>query len=81
VQIKLLGKASGKTRILEVSEIDLNKDLLTLLRSLEIPVASSCSGEGICKKCIIQNDWLSCKMTLKEFLTREPDGIIRISYL
>jgi hypothetical protein len=30
---------------------------------------------------VIQNGWLSCELTLEEFLQRSPDGIIEVSYL
>lgn len=79
--IELKGLASGTSRFLEYEESDLETDLLTWLRSKEVTVASSCDGEGICKKCVIQNGWLTCELTLREFLKLQEDGVILISYL
>lgn len=79
--IQIIGGASKRTRELEYSQEELDLDLLTWLRLKKVTVASSCDGDGICKKCTIQNDWLACLVTLKEFLERQPDGKIYISYL
>ncbi len=81
MQVTLIGIASGKSLLLDYSTNDLNKTLLNFLSEKEITVASSCSGHGICKKCSIQQDWLTCELTLKEFLERQPDGKIYIRYL
>ncbi len=79
--IEVRGLASQTSRFLQVSESDLDTDLLTWLRANKVTIASSCDGEGVCKKCNIQNGWLTCEMTLKEFLERQPDGKIEIGYL
>jgi len=76
-----MGLASGKSQSLSYQMEDLQLDMLTWLRSKGITVASSCDGEGVCKKCSIQNGWLTCELTLEEFLKRQPDGKIEISYL
>jgi Na+-transporting NADH:ubiquinone oxidoreductase subunit NqrF len=81
LQITIVGLASQKQTTINVSENDLEKNLLVWLRENQIHIASSCSGEGVCKKCVIQKDWLSCKFTLKTFFEREPSGKIFISYL
>ncbi len=81
MQVTLIGVASGTSFHLEYSIDDLEKKLLNFLLEKEVTIASSCSGHGICKKCTIQDDWLTCEMTLKEFLERQPDGKIYISYL
>lgn len=79
--IEVIGKASGTSRLLEFKDSDLDSDLLTLLRSKGLTIASSCDGEGVCKKCVIQDDMLTCMITLKEFLERVPEGKIYITYL
>lgn len=79
--VEIVGLASKTTRPVEYQEEDLKSDLLTFLRAKGVTIASSCDGEGVCKKCIIQNDWLTCKLTLKEFLKLQPDGKILVSYL
>ncbi len=81
MQVTLIGMASGKSFLLEYSHSELEKILLNFLLEKEVTIASSCSGHGICKKCTIQQDWLTCEMTLKQFLERQPDGKIYISYL
>ena len=81
MQVTVKGKASGKLTPVAYTNADLEKDLLHFLRAKGITIASSCDGEGVCKKCVIQNDWLTCRLTLKEFLELVPSGIIEVSYL
>jgi Na+-transporting NADH:ubiquinone oxidoreductase subunit NqrF len=81
MSVTLVGLASGRENSLEFTSEELNRDLLSWLRSKGITIASSCDGEGVCKKCNIQNGWLTCELTLKEFLERQPDGKIFVSYL
>jgi ferredoxin len=81
VQIEIVGGASGTSIFLSCADEELNENLLTWLRRKGITIASSCDGEGICKKCIIQNGWKTCELTLKTFLERGPDGKILVSYL
>lgn len=81
MQVTVIGLASGNNWKVDFQEGDSDKNLLSLLRSHHITIASSCDGAGVCKKCVIQNDWLTCKLTLKEFLQRQRDGMIYVSYL
>jgi Na+-transporting NADH:ubiquinone oxidoreductase subunit NqrF len=81
MQIEIKGKASGRSEFISYDDLDLTEVLLTFLRKKGITIASSCDGEGVCKKCAIQNDWLTCEMTLKEFLQRQPNGQITVGYL
>lgn len=81
MQVRVRGLASGKTTPVTYEASDLQKDLLNFLRGKGITIASSCDGEGVCKKCGIQNGWLTCELTLEEFLKRQPDGVIEVSYL
>ena len=81
MQVKVHGLASGKFFPVYYDTKDLDSDLLTFLRSNGITIASSCDGEGVCKKCVIQEGWLTCELTLEEFLKRRPDGIIEVAYL
>ena len=81
--IKIVGNSSHKL----IKEITLNsnsnKSLLDLLRELSIPVASSCFGEGICKKCMINDNIISCQISEKEFykISAECNNTITINYL
>jgi hypothetical protein len=79
--VEVVGLASGTSRFIEYNKQDLDSLLLDWLRSKEITIASSCDGEGVCKKCSIQNGWLTCELTLKNFLERQPDGKIFVGYL
>jgi ferredoxin len=79
--IEVVGLASGTSRFFEFNAQDLNLYLLDWLRSKGVTIASSCDGEGVCKKCVIQNGWVTCELTLKEFLERQTDGKIFVSYL
>ena len=46
-----------------------------------ITVASSCAGEGRCRKCIVNENVLSCQINLKQFILNEVENTIEISYL
>jgi Na+-transporting NADH:ubiquinone oxidoreductase subunit NqrF len=81
VQIEIKGKASGKSLYISYNTQDLKEILLNFLRAKGITIASSCDGEGVCKKCDIQNGWLTCEMTLEEFIQRQPDKQIIVGYL
>lgn len=79
--ITIVGKASGTEKELSVKPEDLSRNLLFWLRDQGVTIASSCDGEGVCKRCYIQHNWLTCEMTLGEFLIREPSGRIEVGYL
>jgi hypothetical protein len=81
VRITIVGTASGRKQFLELSPLEMSDNLMDWLRKKNITIASSCDGEGVCKKCVIQNDWLTCQLTLEEFLQRQPDGLVFVSYL
>ena len=81
MQIEVKGLASGRSTFIAFDESDLSDTLLDFLMKKNITIASSCGGEGVCKKCVIQNDWLTCTMTLKEFLQRQNDVKIFVGYL
>ena len=83
LKILLLGKASKSKKYISINKEDLNANisLLNLLRKYNIPIASSCDGDGVCKKCVINEDQLSCQ----EYITNNylNDNIIeiRVEYL
>lgn len=81
MQIEIIGQASGKVTKILLQENDLKITLLAFLRSHNVTIASSCDGDGVCKKCVIQNDWLTCKLTLESFFQCQPDGKIYVGYL
>lgn len=81
MQVEVVGGASGKSFTLNYQSEDLPDTMLHFLRKKGVTIASSCEGEGVCKRCDIQNGWLTCRLTLETFLERQPDGKIFISYL
>lgn len=81
MQVTVKGLASGRLTTVAYLPADLDKDLLHFLRANGVTIASSCDGEGVCKKCVIQNGWLTCRLTIREFLERAPDGVIEVAYL
>jgi Na+-transporting NADH:ubiquinone oxidoreductase subunit NqrF len=81
--INIFGSASKSTiKTLNITnQTSLNISLLELLQKEGIPVASSCFGNGVCNKCLINNNLMSCQITLEKFLEESPNHIICISYL
>jgi len=75
------GGASGKI----VATIDINghedENLMEFLRSQGIPLASSCLGMGVCEKCVINNDLLSCMYTVAQYIEKTSNQPIEISYI
>lgn len=79
--ISIHGLASGRISSITANLEELELNLLVWLRSKGVTIASSCDGEGVCKKCSIQNDWLTCEMTVGQLLKQSPAGVIEVSYL
>ena len=77
--IKLIKKASNTTQMIFYKDYDLEIDLLSFLQTKNIPIASSCGGEGVCKKCVINQDVLSCQVKLNDLV--ESKRNIEVSYL
>lgn len=81
LEINIYGTASFKEiKTINLDNEDLTKDLLTFLRENQIPIASSCDGEGVCKKCIINGEHMSCQISIEQFL-KEVGTTILIAYL
>tara|TARA_R110000868_G_scaffold127493_3_gene335191 strand:- start:7895 stop:8167 length:273 start_codon:yes stop_codon:yes gene_type:complete len=82
--IKVFGGASQKlVNELVVDEQSMELTLMEFLRHMKIPVASSCYGEGVCRKCSVkvgETEVLSCMMTIKHFLNNH-EPVVLISYL
>lgn len=84
----VMGEAS-KTIVKElhfdnISNIE-GQGLMGFLRAHKIPVASSCYGDGVCRRCKItledQTEVLSCMTTLHELFHDKQKATISISYL
>lgn len=83
IDLKIHGLASGTiVAEFQLSEQELETDLLTLLRSKDIPIASSCLGEGVCRKCLINDDLMACITKPIELLSQGETVVhIKVSYL
>lgn len=82
VKLSVFGKASNKIiAVISFNEVvDGDKNLMNFLINNKITVASSCNGEGKCKKCIINNDVVSCQITVINFIRNFGNTIV-INYL
>ncbi len=84
-ELIIFGEASHKiVKKFNINHNELNKSLMDFLLKNGIPVASSCSGEGRCQKCIVQ--WgpetiLSCQKSLAEIFVKNDQETLRVSYL
>ena len=75
--IRVVGLASGKV-LGEFLIHDPHEKLLFFLLRHNLPIASSCAGEGVCRKCLVSDDILSCQITVQEW----PEGKnVEINYL
>lgn len=83
-KVSIQGLASSTlVKTLEIRSEDLELTLMEYLRRENIPIASSCYGEGICKKCVIklgEIEELSCLISVKKLLEKQI-STISISYL
>jgi Na+-transporting NADH:ubiquinone oxidoreductase subunit NqrF len=78
----VFGKASNNIIAnIKVDEInDVNKTLMFVLLLNKITIASSCNGEGKCQKCLVNNNVLSCQISLNNFINNFGNKI-EINYL
>ncbi len=79
------GSASGKIlKKITLLPEDYDLSLMEILLKNNIPVAYSCKGEGICKKCKVYVDnieILSCQKWPQNLLTNNNSVIIELTYL
>ncbi len=84
-ELLIYGEASEKLlKIIEVDAKQLNETLMNFLLKNNIPVASSCNGEGVCKKCQVKigNEVvLSCQIRMKKLFISASTYTIKFSYL
>jgi Na+-transporting NADH:ubiquinone oxidoreductase subunit NqrF len=84
LRLNIFGKASGKTvqtwKFADETQLPL-LSILEFLRKEKIPIASSCFGEGICKKCVFNGDQLGCQINLKDLFNQSTQAVIEIDYL
>lgn len=81
MQITVKGLASGRTQTFEIDPLDRSIILMRWLQNNGYSIASSCDGQGVCKKCVIQNEWITCEITVEQFLEKDPSRTVLIAYL
>ncbi|MBL7666018.1 MAG: hypothetical protein JNM93_12860 [Bacteriovoracaceae bacterium] len=75
--IKVMGKASGKcVRILDCPTPIPKISLMAFLHSHSVRIASSCLGEGVCQKCMVNGDLVSCQISLEDFVALKEDVVV-----
>ena len=79
-KLTIKGMISGQLTHLHVQTDDLDLNLLDFLSQHQIAIASSCRGQQVCEKCIINNKELCCSYTVKEYLKNKGE-IIEVDYL
>lgn len=84
VKLIIIGRASHKILLSkELFQEQEESSLMSYLHHHNIPIASSCSGEGICKKCIIKNseahNILSCQILMEHI--KAQDTVFYVDYL
>jgi ferredoxin len=81
----IYGEASKReVKSIEVPIRDLEMTLMDFLLQNNIPVASSCGGDGICQKCIVVlhgQKILSCQKIMREIFIQSNSQLLSISYL
>ena len=80
LSVAIKGKASGKTTHYQVLHEDLKKQVLEFFFLRDVPIAFSCFGKGVCKKCIMSCGDLSCQITIEELIDGY-DGVCEFDYL
>lgn len=78
--IVIVGIASGKNNTLSIYPSDQNKTMLDFLTQKKLPIASSCSGRAICRKCITHDGLLLCQYKVREYIDKFGNRIT-IDYL
>ncbi len=79
LKLKVKGLASGKEFEVKISSEDLGISLMDFLIKNGFRIASSCGGEGVCKKCVVNETLVSCQVSVREFL--DNGQAIEIGYL
>lgn len=75
--LKINGRAS-QSLVAEIPVEDPGEVLMFFLMKHNLPIASSCAGDGVCKKCRLSDGRLSCQMSAEEALSNGP---IEFDYL
>ena len=80
--IEIYGGASKKLlKSVPLKKEDQEKNLMLYVRALGFPLASSCDGDGVCHLCVVNENLISCQMTVGELQTENNVKKMTISYL
>lgn len=81
----IYGEATSKEiKRIDVSYRDFETVLMDFLLKNNIPVASSCGGEGICQKCVVTFNYqkiLSCQKIMRDLFSDSDEQTLSFSYL
>lgn len=84
-ELIIFGDASKKEiKKISISYRDFDSNLMDFLRRNEIPVASSCSGDGICLKCVTvcgHQKFLTCQKRVRDLFRETDSQTLSFSYL
>ena len=80
-KLVIFGAASKNENTITVQQVDLKLTLLEFLMQHGIPVASSCAGEGVCRKCVYDGNQLSCEISLETLFADRDLVTVAFSYL
>ena len=75
-KIRVKGLASGK----DLGDFPINdreEILMFFLLRQGLPIASSCAGDGVCRKCVVNEDVLSCQARVGDWVKT----VVEVSYL
>jgi ferredoxin len=77
IELKVQGLASRKEvasfAFAQASDIP-HLSLMDFLRDNKIPIASSCFGEGVCRRCKVNDGLLTCQVSVYEYLIDHAQG-------
>ncbi len=84
-QINIYGAASQKNILsLNPSDEEMGHNLMTFLQAHSLKIASSCNGDGVCKKCVVtinEDSYLSCQQKVSDLFVKNETIRLIISYL
>ena len=79
------GLASGReVKTIEIQPQQLEANLMDFLLFHQIPVASSCSGKGVCQKCVCiygDREVLTCQKSLIHLFSKDREVTIYFKHL
>lgn len=74
--------ASQKTILdCSINNLEAEENILEWLRSKKIPLASSCNGDGVCLKCLVNKEIIACQTKMLELADQQNRILIEIAYL